>query len=202
MNAPTITMDRQEARRRLRAYREQLKRRADETYEACAAGYEALAEGTPLLNLDQAIQAGGLFFDGLPKLAVARADRREVRFRWWRTQRRAQFYFGSMHPSAWERETMSLAVDMGRTREEAVGNRGFSDGYALVPMIPADVRPRGQAKDWHILWEVEQWSDRPQTAPAPRDPMLLKHLGGSLYAVLAEWDLTDLERAVLGGAMQ
>lgn len=34
---------------------------------------------------------------------------------------------------------------------------------------------------------------------APVDPALLKHIGGDLYAVVATWDLTDLERAVLDG---
>jgi hypothetical protein len=30
-----------------------------------------------------------------------------------------------------------------------------------------------------------------------RDPYLLRHVGGALYAVLAAWDLTDLERAIM-----
>lgn len=33
----------------------------------------------------------------------------------------------------------------------------------------------------------------------PTDPLLLRHLHGDLYAVLAAWDLTPLERAVLAG---
>jgi hypothetical protein len=33
----------------------------------------------------------------------------------------------------------------------------------------------------------------------PEDPALLKHIGGDLYAVLAVWNLTELERAVLSG---
>ena len=57
-----------------------------------------------------------------------------------------------------------------------------------------------QRQAWHILWEVTEWSSTPQSGPAPYDPLLLKHLGGQLYAVLAEWDLTPLERAVMQGA--
>ena len=38
------------------------------------------------------------------------------------------------------------------------------------------------------------------TAGVPRTSrMLLRHLSGQLYAVLAVWDLTELERAVLAG---
>lgn len=33
----------------------------------------------------------------------------------------------------------------------------------------------------------------------PGDPALLKHMGGDLYAILAVWDLSPLERAVLAG---
>lgn len=68
----------------------------------------------------------------------------------------------------------------------------------MAPLVPADVRPAtGQLRDWHVLWEVEAWHDSPQTMTPPRDPYLLRYIGGSLWAVLAEWDLTELERAVM-----
>ena len=48
--------------------------------------------------------------------------------------------------------------------------------------------------DDHLLWEP-RWERRPRP---PGDPALLKHLAGPLYAVLATWDLTPVEQAVLG----
>ena len=45
---------------------------------------------------------------------------------------------------------------------------------------------------FHILWEVEQWDPTP-----PVDPALVRHIRGDLWAVIAMWDLTELERAVL-----
>ena len=45
---------------------------------------------------------------------------------------------------------------------------------------------------FHILWEVEKWELTP-----PRDPALLRWIGGDLWEVVATWDLTQLERAVL-----
>lgn len=46
--------------------------------------------------------------------------------------------------------------------------------------------------------EIEaQWRPVP-----PVDPFLLKHLGGTLYVVLAQWDLTPLEQAVLAGRLE
>ena len=46
---------------------------------------------------------------------------------------------------------------------------------------------------YFILWEAD-WQRR-----APVDPALLRPVGGDLYVVVATWDLTDLERAVLNG---
>jgi hypothetical protein len=47
------------------------------------------------------------------------------------------------------------------------------------------------------LWEVNQWSP----ARPPDDPVLLSPLGGDLYAVLAHWDLTEIEKMVLGAIL-
>lgn len=63
----------------------------------------------------------------------------------------------------------------------------------MVPHIPPALRPARKLENYHILWEAD-WQQDP-----PRDPMLLKRLAGTFYAVLAVWDLTDLERAVLNG---
>lgn len=70
----------------------------------------------------------------------------------------------------------------------------------MVPIVPADVRETvtGPLRDYHILWEVEQWHDQPLVTP-PTDPYLIRHIGGSLWSVEAEWDLTDLEKAVIAG---
>jgi hypothetical protein len=63
----------------------------------------------------------------------------------------------------------------------------------VVPPVPPRHRPRRPRRArLHILWEVEQWDPTP-----PRDPALLRHIRGDLWAVLATWDLTDIERHVL-----
>lgn len=199
MNVATITMDKEEAREKLRAYRADRHKDAEEVYRAAEAGYAALAAGTPLINLDQAIANGGFFDDMRPKLAVGRADRKEVYFQWNSHEERANFYSGSTRTSEWA--SLQTWVHMGRLHGITWGNGGGGRpvrGFALIPMVPADVRPAtGQLKDWHILWEVEAWSDKSLTGQPPRDPFLIKHIGGSLWAVLAEWDLTELERAVM-----
>lgn len=68
-----------------------------------------------------------------------------------------------------------------------------SDDMAVVPLIPPHLRPAKTALDkFHILWEAD-WKRTP-----PRDPMLLKRVSGQLFAVVATWDLTEMERTVLG----
>ena len=84
---------------------------------------------------------------------------------------------------------------MGQQRE---GEPYEVTGFALVPAVPADIRPDvGQLKDWHIPWEVDKWFERSQIPEPPRDPLLLRKIRGELFQVLAEWDLTEIERAVM-----
>lgn len=45
---------------------------------------------------------------------------------------------------------------------------------------------------YYILWEVEEWKPVP-----PRDPILLKKLTANLFGIIATWELTLLERAVI-----
>ena len=71
---------------------------------------------------------------------------------------------------------------------------GYRTSKAVVPSIPPRLRPKIAYSNLHILWEAE-WET------VPTDPMLLRHLDGALYVVLAVWDLTDLEKAVLKRAL-
>lgn len=210
MNVATITMDPVIARKKLQAYRADLHKDTEQVYRETATAYEKLAKGLPLIRLSRAIQQGGFYHDMRPKLAIARADRKEVRFQW-NSGVMARFDSG-FDTKGRQPVRTSLDVNMGREHGRTATNtwngkpHTYSitvQGFALVPMVPADVRPKhGQLIDMHILWEVDHWADRSQTARAPVDPMLLQHVGGDLYAVLATWDLTPVEQAILEGALR
>lgn len=192
MNVSLIQMDPAAARAKLAAYQAQLRRRADEEYEAAVAGYQALAEGTALINLADAFAMTGLGEDNRPRLAVARADRRQVFFR----LNQDHLEFNALkNPDLEYAGSLVVHVPYQHTVKGMWGIRG----YALVPMVPADVRPAGLLSNYFTLWEVEKWADRPIRATPDRDPYLLRHLIGDLYAVVAEWDLTELERAIMTG---
>lgn len=203
MNVSTITMPPAKAREKLESYRESLRRRANTEYEAAAQGYAALAAGKALLDMDEVFRTCPYDPKGRPSIAIARADRRRVRF----TVQDGNFTTGIFDSSASSLPRTyvgSLVVRVPYHQElasEAARQIRAWDrtGHALVPMTPPDVAGRRVLKDCHVLWEVEQWADRPVSSQPDRDPYLLKHLAGSLYVVEGAWDLTPLERAITNG---
>jgi len=165
-------------------------------YETALKGFEALAKGTPMIDLDDVMTQCPLDEKSRPKLAIARADRKQVKFKWEQYRHRASFstdYLDTPRP------TLNIEVDMGRyLRRTGDTWKTWVEGYALVPMVPLDVRPKvGVLEGWHILWEVERWADDEIKVQPDIDPYLLKHVTGSFYAVIAEWNLTPLERSIM-----
>lgn len=198
MDAPTVTMDPAEARAHLEEYRDALRGRADDEFERAAEAYEALADGLPILRLSEAFKAAPEDELGRPRLAIARADRKEV----YMERERHSLAFDARQgagPFAGGQRTRTLNLSVPYS-DRGVGT-DVVKGWAMVPMIPPRCRPRGHGRGWFILWEVEEWADRSAFVQPDRDPLLLKSLGGSLelFAVLAEWDLTDVERLILAG---
>lgn len=198
MDAQTITMPPEEAQQRLKAYRRQLHRKADAEFQAIAEGYEQLAKGRALIDVAIALQQCPRDAKNRPRLAIARSDRREVHY--WR--RGGDDVFASdARSSEWKRGRPPVELRRRFPVPLPAGSSSPDEGYAMVPIVPADALETAgnpSLKKCFTLWEVEQWRDRQRVMP-DRDPFLLQHLGGSLYVVLAEWDLTDLERAVMQG---
>ena len=197
MNVPTIAMDPDQAKAKLKAYRRELHHQADATYQAAADGYRFLSAGFPLIDIEAAIRAGGFDGEGLPCLAIARADSKVVCVHTWSGETR--FYRERNRGRRPTNEVVSLPI---------AAPQNHWRKYTRVPMVPADViqQLRNQNRsaklsNYHVLWEVERWYDRNPVEP-PVDPYLLKHCGGGLFAVLAEWDLTELERSVMRGQIR
>lgn len=192
MNVPTITMDPEQALEAYHEYRQAVKDNPNAQDKAVMMGYRAMAKGRAVLNVVDALRAGGIDAKGLPKLAMAWAD-----WEW------AWLYAGGLRGDVCFSQERWIRGRPGRRRID------FADGTlpglkhtsydvrAMVPSIPPRLRPEsGQLGNYHILWEAV-WENAP-----PTDPMLLRCIKGPLYVVLATWDLTPLERAVLGAARQ
>lgn len=194
MDTQNIVMPRSEARELYRTYRKHLHYSRPIDRE-CMRAYQLLAQGRLVIKALESVVAAGLRLDGLPKLAICRADavscalrldndgsatmrdeRVPPRYRrqggqWDYIQSRSVFSFpeGSFRP------------------EKSVWN-----AQALVPAPPLHLRPRRGFENYHILWEAE-W-----TKVAPKDPYLLRRIGkADLWLVVAMWDLTEVERAAL-----
>lgn len=194
MDLATIDIDPDEARTKLAEYQQMIAEERTAEDRAIEAGYRAAARGLPVISLPRTVAAGGFHDNSLPRIAVIRADATECFARWddssvvfadrndWRVNQGALVGRHSVR--------VPLAGDelpVVRTRQRWIA------GSAMVPIIPPRHRPRlRRLRGCHILWEVEAWTRIP-----PRDPALLRHIRGDLWAVLAVWDLTDLERLVL-----
>jgi hypothetical protein len=191
MDLAPLQIGEDEARAKLAEYEEALSGQRTAEDAAIAAGYRAASRGLTVISLPRTVAAGGFHDNGLPRIAVIGAEAVQCFARWdgtslvfadrddWRANRGALVNAHSVR--------VSLAGDDVPARNWRVS------GSAMVPLIPPAHRiaPR-RLKHCHILWEVEQWA-----LVAPRDPALVRHIRGDLWAVLSVWDLTDLERMVL-----
>ena len=201
MNVSTITVGEEEAKQMLAEYRALGDRATDEDKLVQKAMLEA-SRGHALIDIARAIPAAGADHLGRPHIAIARADDPEIVV--WR----GSHYYGD---AGWIKGTGDLDMRPSDVLSTAARSRlfNFERGeleewapmterwFALTPSIPAALRPRGALSRYHILWEAE-WRAKSQLPRPPRDPALLRHIVGTLYAVLAVWDLSEIEQLVLG----
>ena len=212
MNLQTIEMPAEEAKQAFHEYRRAIRSAKTAVVNSedaqIARCYRALSEGRQVMNLDDAMRQAGEDENGLPRLAISRADRERLAMeRNWLTGRVSMYpavlrNWVSSHPYRdqvfrWDATFSVREGTITRPNWNRTGQVVVSDFEAIVPNIPPALRPPHDLKNYHLLWEPK-WEVRRNRAGAPGDPALLKHLGGPLYAVLATWDLTLVEQAVLG----
>lgn len=198
MDLELITMSQGEARRLFLEYRNNLRDKHNEEDRAVMEGYRHLCRGSALLDLRSAMRVGGQDAQHRPKMAITRAD---FKWCWFEYTDNGARFIGTNKESLsnWDIKSYgynTVQVPGGILRApDGWPARGQARARALVPMIPPKFRPTAKLSNYHIMFEAE-WRPVP-----PVDPFLLKHLGGTLYVVLAQWDLTPLEQAVLAGRL-
>jgi len=86
-------------------------------------------------------------------------------------------------------------------KREIVGGTRFK---TVAPMVPPRVVNIASAKltpqHYHVIFEPEVWAKSKVPRP-PGDPILVKRLTPNIFGVVATWDLTKLERAVIRGRL-
>lgn len=153
--------------------------------------YLALANNLTVVNIEDTIRNIGQDRKTRPLVAIANASWRGVILtRGARGDLRFEQNTGitadrvSGHSYNYPEETLRpLANDF----------RTFTS-TATVPLIPPKFRPDA-LDQFAILWEP-LWTGEPTRVV---DPILLRPLGGSLFTVIAAWDVTAIEQAILRG---
>lgn len=170
--------------------------------EELMRSYRAMALGQRIINLASVLVKAG--FDPekkLPILAVAVADWQYCHLRhdsprlaFTRDKWMSWSYKRSCYttPAIWFADR-SFAPEIWNSHWRNQQKLPEIGQRALVPAIPAHLRPAGDLSGYHILWEAK-WEPS-----APVDPLLLKHVSGNIYSIVAQWDLTPIEQAVLEG---
>ena len=208
MNVATLKTDKYDARNALAEYRAAVKARQEQKPlddderrqlqedEATLKTLNALARGEKVLNLFDVMEAAKCKPDGSPVLAIARATWTHC----WCSRVGDMLRFAGTSDT--HHRTRHMYVDIPRRRlpgfalPPRVVNWREETWRAVVPQVPPRHRPkRRHLQGYFVLWEAE-WQK------VPVDPILLRHLTGPLYVVLAAWDLTEVERAVLGLRME
>lgn len=219
IGAPEIS--RQDARKAFLEYRRAVLSETDthrkQEYEGLMRGYKAISKGQSVVDLQHTLHTAGLQHDTLyPRLAISRADQKHCFVtmlsdgsatftarmesnRWGRGGRAASLNVklpvGTFPLFQWRSHPTQKYVSGRVLRDDSVNWLWKPDAVALVPLVPPGLHPRGALANYHILWDAV-WEPAP-----PKDPLLLRHLAGSLYAIVAQWDLSPLERAVLRGRL-
>lgn len=209
LEAATIKMDRATARKNFLEYRAAVRERHNAEDAAIMRGYQVMSTGKQLIRLTEVIVAGGIFSNGMPRLAVAQSDHDYVyctRDTLGAVEYKPRQWVHDHHRKGISRfPTKTLPMfdceangcDMNQPSYKHTGH--YTNGHglrAMVPNVPPGLRPAHSLSNYLTLFEVDKWERAPRP---PGDPALLKHIGGDLYAVLAVWDLTALEQAVLAG---
>jgi hypothetical protein len=162
--------------------------RIEKEDEELLRAYRALYRGQQIIDLAKTIGAGGL---------DDRADKEKCHF----LSNNGIVYMSHDYQHYAYRIKVGDAFRFSKTLPDELTNEGWrrTNSYplraeALVPSVPPQLRPDDLSK-YVILWEAE-W-----TARAPVDPLLLSKVNDTLYAVVAQWDLTPLEQRILEGRL-
>lgn len=186
MQTIPISIPRDKARELYREYRKHQHYSTPMDQEVRRA-YQLLAQGRLIIKALESIKAAGVNDDGLPNLAICRAD--QTRCRW---EPNWQGGAGMMVPETSRRWRHSHAFDQKFIFTKWPEIRGRADAVAIVPTVPLHLRPKRGLQNYHILFEAI-WEPVP-----PRDPYLLRRIGkGDMWLVVVAWDLTEIERTAL-----
>lgn len=198
MNVATIELDKETATARYKEYLATNRKLKSKEYSAARRAYRALSKGLKVIDIYAAFEKTGVKNDGSgPKLAIVRADAKEVIFI---KGRDGSGRFCVPEQRSWRQpEKVSdvvmpagvfppWAIDPG-TRWQLLDETVSTN----VPFVPPHIEVAGAMQNYYILFEVEAWKKHRKV----KDPYLLQRLNNNTFVVLAEWDVSPVE-AIIG----
>jgi hypothetical protein len=196
-----ITMSKFQAREKYQEYRAALKTHNLPYLRELKDAYRQLSKGHGIIDAFKAFRLAGLNDDGEPRLALMPAHLTSAHFH---KKEHGGAYITTTE-AQWSR--VKHVMDFGpkffcdkwATRKASWGGMEIVRQHisCKVPIVPAHLLPKTALEKFHILWEVEKWNPEP-----PKDPLLLRRLSVNVFAVVARWDLTELERSIINGRIR
>lgn len=194
-----ISQAREIATIKWREYRQAIKNTNNDNYKDLAKAYNQLKNGRKLIDIAKVIQKGGVDKNTLhPKLAIAQAKSTEIRCEY--SKNGSVNFINKNKRWEWHPQKSDVSlINCLPIIPDSIFENQFEHSFRLkapVPLIPPSALPKKITNDYYILWEVDVWKKIP-----PTDPYLLKRITNNLFVVLAGWDLTEIEKAVMSGRM-
>ena len=209
MDIEKIQMPKEKAKAEWKKYNELIKKRHDKYLEDMKKCMYDLSKGKELIDIYKGMEKAGVNKECHPKMAIARADWKNVVFVK-RDDGRGVFSFSGndwaslqcgdvdLQPYTfmeWARAKEPLKTDKRTYDVDISWQIANPKVKTKVPIIPATLMPDGELIKYYILWEVERWEELPQK----KDPLLLKRITENLFVILSAWEVTELEQSIISG---
>ncbi len=199
MDKTVITMDKEEAKKHYEEYLEVVKVRKEKYLEELKNLYRHLSEGAKVIDIYEAFKQAGVNEMGEPKLGIAPANCKEIMFV------KESLGAGRFAEDRWDRGKTIVSLPSRTFPDWGVEITNVEKNWsqivretvkAKVPVIPATLLPDSKSLDgYYVLFEVAEWNEVPQK----KDPYLLKRINANAFVVLAEWDVSAVELAIMRG---
>lgn len=197
MNIYPYTEEREAAKAKWREYSKAARESNDKVYSDLAKTYNQLKCGRKVIDIQKVISAGGIHENFHPKLAICKVTTKDV-FCFYNDSGRVRFVNRPNSYALTKKEDIEIHNCL-----PAIPRTLFKETWqhdislkAPRPLIPPSLLPKKLTDDYYVLWEVDKWENIP-----PVDPYLLRRITPNMFVVVAGWDLTPLERAVMKGRM-
>ena len=207
MEVEQLAIPKKKAQEEYEAYKQELRYAKTQFNRDMLSFYAHMKHGGKVIDLWEAMKLAGLNKDGDPLLAITNADSPKVRFiKDYTWQNNITVSNGGIFvPIGYSyrmRQNHKIVIPKGFfpdwQKDPKIGSILRHEIETLTPIVPAKIlNPLRSHKlqNYHILWEVEDWQ------LVPKDPMLLKRITANMFLVLATWNLSKLEQAVIKGRL-